>query len=516
MSSLLGIVYLYFFSFTINYCYMGLYVQSLDSLPKDQHRDYYIYLLDYGWDEPLGEALFKNVGRMAEIAEQSNAVVIHSSNRVHFADQVLSWHHVNGDNAEQLLPAILITNRNPHVFRECYSEITGPVEQGLKLVLIPLRKFCKTTTEVAALIERLFADIQTGKELAAFRIGKKVRKGARAMADALVLEPSQKDKSVTLEEIVEFIKGTTKTSGHTTLLPKTVHPIHFEDFSGQQFEWLTFAYLQKIKQWDSLQWLGQTGYDKGRDIWGVFGKETYCYQCANFQKLTAKKATDDIDKLHKQGKLPDYFIVVSGGTVTPKTRDSIVNYGVSKGFRNVEVWSGRELEEKLRVSAPNILQRFIEGQAFPENKAVDTVQRDEEITHQLFECFDRPAFTTHFRQEVNIPDFEKAITDTIEVLNTGVHRLRDGTLIRRISSRHSVSDNTLKNKLAELARQVTGLRDTFVQLKRAKEIRPCGCDQDDCPVWFFTDDAAEQMDGLRRNIFKQLREIHPNFNLKFN
>jgi len=45
----------------------------------------------------------------------------------------------------------------------------------------------------------------------------------------------------------------------------------------------------------------------------------------------------------------------------------------------------------------------------------------------LAECFDRPAFTTPFHRKVNIIDFEKAITDTIEVLNKGLHRLYSST-----------------------------------------------------------------------------------------
>ncbi len=36
---------------------MGLMVHSLEGIPAGHHRDYYIYLLDYGWDEPLADAL---------------------------------------------------------------------------------------------------------------------------------------------------------------------------------------------------------------------------------------------------------------------------------------------------------------------------------------------------------------------------------------------------------------------------------------------------------------------------
>ncbi len=44
---------------------MGLMVHSLDGIPEEHHRDYFIYLLDYGWNEPLSDALRNNFGHMA-------------------------------------------------------------------------------------------------------------------------------------------------------------------------------------------------------------------------------------------------------------------------------------------------------------------------------------------------------------------------------------------------------------------------------------------------------------------
>ena len=56
---------------------MGLMVHSLEGIPEGHHRDYFIYLLDYGWNEPLSEALRKNFNNMATLAsKQENAVVI--------------------------------------------------------------------------------------------------------------------------------------------------------------------------------------------------------------------------------------------------------------------------------------------------------------------------------------------------------------------------------------------------------------------------------------------------------
>lgn len=129
----------------------------------------------------------------------------------------------------------------------------------------------------------------------------------------------------------------------------------------------------------------------------------------------------------------------------------------------------------------------------------------------LSECFDRPAFTTPFWREVSIPDFEKAITDTIEVLNTGVHRLRDGTFIKQIPSRHDLLDPVVKQRVGKIYKLVVKLRDNFVALKRSKDIKPCECNETDCPVYILSDKACEVMDKTRQQIFDEFQAIKPDF-----
>ena len=53
----------------------------------------------------------------------------------HFVDDVLSWHRVNGEETEDLLPAILITTRNPHTFkaREMKEGESGALVDALVL-----------------------------------------------------------------------------------------------------------------------------------------------------------------------------------------------------------------------------------------------------------------------------------------------------------------------------------------------------------------------------------------------
>ncbi len=187
---------------------MGLYISSLDNIPLEAKRDYFIYLLDYGWSEPLSEALIKNYEKMAVLAADNKAVVIRGTNRVHFEDQVLSWHNINGADAEEILPAILITNRHPKKFKESFHASGSRVEEDLKLILIPLKKFCKTTTDVAVLIEKLFNDIKDQKDLNEFRIAKQVKKGfGRAVADSIILEPNIGGLGFNFNNLLEYFRG---------------------------------------------------------------------------------------------------------------------------------------------------------------------------------------------------------------------------------------------------------------------------------------------------------------------
>jgi hypothetical protein len=184
---------------------MGLYVQSLANIPTNHHRDYFIYLLDYGWGEPLGETLLANYEKMATLSAENKAVVIRGTRRVHFEDEVLSWHNINGENADEILPAILITNRHPHLFKESYGR-GSQTESDLKLVLIPLKLFCKTTADVEKLIDKLFTDIIRQKDLSDFKIAKEIQKGFRTPADAIILEPRGEDEGVDFKQLISFLR----------------------------------------------------------------------------------------------------------------------------------------------------------------------------------------------------------------------------------------------------------------------------------------------------------------------
>lgn len=164
---------------------MGLMVHSLENIPTSARRDYFIYLLDYGWQEPISQALRDNFDRMAQLASTSKAVVIKGTEIAHFQNEVLSWHQINNEEADDLLPALLITNAHPAYFRDKNENFTGNKNilrvddeyEEMKLILVPFKRMCTTTGDVISIIEKVFQDIAEAKDLSAFKIAKEMKKG---------------------------------------------------------------------------------------------------------------------------------------------------------------------------------------------------------------------------------------------------------------------------------------------------------------------------------------------------
>ena len=182
---------------------MGLHVHSLGNLPNtDDGRDYFIYVLDYGWKEPLTDALVSNFTNMARMASQSRSVVVAGIDPVHFANEVFSWHGINGEDGEKILPAILITTLTPSYFREQNNDYRHSGEINDKLLLIPLKSACKSTDDVIRLIKSIFSDIKEKKTLSNFAVVKTIKKnGFKRLADAFILMPNFSGLGVDLRKL---------------------------------------------------------------------------------------------------------------------------------------------------------------------------------------------------------------------------------------------------------------------------------------------------------------------------
>ena len=116
---------------------------------------------------------------MARKSAPNRAVIIKGTDIGHFDDEVFSWHKINGCAADDVLPALLIANKHPRHFHENHHPIGGDKElyqeskdQDMKLILIPFKRFCKSTTEVVSLIQQIFKDIADKKDLSDFKIRK--------------------------------------------------------------------------------------------------------------------------------------------------------------------------------------------------------------------------------------------------------------------------------------------------------------------------------------------------------
>ncbi len=171
---------------------MGLHVHNLGNLPNTlDGRDYFIYVLDYGWKEPLTDALVANFTNMARMASETKALVIAGIEPIHFANEVFSYHGINGEKGDEILPAILISTLTPSYFKESYDEFNHSKEIKDKLLVIPLKKACKTTDDVIELIKSIFSDIKDKKQLSGFSVAKEINKnGFKRLADAIILEPN--------------------------------------------------------------------------------------------------------------------------------------------------------------------------------------------------------------------------------------------------------------------------------------------------------------------------------------
>lgn len=122
----------------------------------------------------------------------------------HFDTQVLSWHNINGQDADDLLPAILITRTNPHDFRNI--EIMKS-NKDFSFILIPIRKICKTETDVIGLIQSVCSDIEQKKDLNDFKVKKELKPGiGNAIVKSIILEPNVSGIGFSFSKLKDYLK----------------------------------------------------------------------------------------------------------------------------------------------------------------------------------------------------------------------------------------------------------------------------------------------------------------------
>lgn len=135
---------------------------------------------------------------------------------------------------------------------------------------------------------------------------------------------------------------------------------------------------------------------------------------------------------------------------------------------------------------------------------------DADVARALLAGLDRPAFRTPFHQESSLPRFRAAIAETISAINTG--KTPSGT---QLTSKADVRDPAMRAALDGVVQQLVALRGAFDDLLKTGEIRPCGCQDPDCPVHMLSDQAVREMDRRRHELLVAAQAVDPTFPATF-
>ena len=183
-------------------------IHSLEVLSAEAKRDYFIYILDYGWNEPIVDVLRRNFQNLARWSSQNDSAIITGVGEVgHFDNEVLSWHQINGEDASEILPAILISRTNPHIFHQYLINPTKKIEHDLSYILIPIKKCCKNEADVMKLVTKITTDVEKKRDLKEFKILKELKPGiGRAIVKSILLEPNFQGIGFSFNKLREYLQ----------------------------------------------------------------------------------------------------------------------------------------------------------------------------------------------------------------------------------------------------------------------------------------------------------------------
>lgn len=132
------------------------------------------------------------------------------------------------------------------------------------------------------------------------------------------------------------------------------------------------------------------------------------------------------------------------------------------------------------------------------------------IARVLLAGLDRPAFRTPFQQESSLPRFRAAIAEAISAIHTG--KMPGGA---QLPSKNDVRDPTMRAALDDVVQRLVALGGAFDNLLKESEIRPCGCQDPDCPVHMLSDRAPREMGHRRHELLCAARAVDPRFPERF-
>jgi hypothetical protein len=127
---------------------------------------------------------------------------------------------------------------------------------------------------------------------------------------------------------------------------------------------------------------------------------------------------------------------------------------------------------------------------------------DEGLIRFYAQCFDRPAFQDHFRQEGSMEAFDKAIEDTITALNTGCLRARDGAILAQAKGKAYLRNADRRGQMDTIGDLLRAIRSRYDDARKRGLIH--SHDQFYC---FHDRELAEWMDETRRQVLAVFGEV---------
>jgi uncharacterized FAD-dependent dehydrogenase len=187
---------------------MAQMAPNLNFISSYEERNYYIYILDNGYSDPLTQVIKENFQNFATQVARNNSIIIIGIGEIGLFDkEVLAWHKINGDDFENLFPAILITKTNPHRFKQFTQSKIKENKEEFSYILIPLKKLCKTGSEVLDLMRKIIKDIENQSDLNDFKIQKELKPNVRkGIFKSLILEPNFSGIGFSFNKLNEYLK----------------------------------------------------------------------------------------------------------------------------------------------------------------------------------------------------------------------------------------------------------------------------------------------------------------------
>lgn len=211
--------------------------------------------------------------------------------------------------------------------------------------------------------------------------------------------------------------------------------------------------------------------DNGMDIVvGPIEQPNFVFQCKYFLSRIGESQKQQIRRSYRRLPAASYPWNMTWTLVTPidpsaGERSWFDSHFVNGRRQSASRWWGRSHLINLLTQFPHVGEAYF---GWEETRMIKEIHQavvnnvetldDDQGLQIAYLFFDRPAFRLGFTNEASIPDFRRAIEDTILALNLGILRTRDGHIAAKGKPKSSFVDKSIRdamevavNSLEELA-----------------------------------------------------------------